>query len=171
MLHVNTNTCYSCPCSDVKNLCDNLVKALVGKTSEGFYQSWGKDPTHRQQCKTLGVFESIWPEQDGPFPWRLDKDQRLLLDSRLRRVMWPHYMEPLAYKDASFWKKPGRMWKARRKFRLLFYVLPTCLRDQVSAVRHAFTLFAWAMRRLDGQAYCYDVAQELGVLPGSPVLV
>ena len=43
---------------------------------------------------------------------------------------------------------------------------------QVPAVREAITLFAWAIRRLDGQVFCFDVAHhQLRVLPGSPVLV
>lgn len=128
-----------CPCSlcakcfaDVKNLCDNVIKVLVGKTSEGFYSGWGKDATHRAQSEKLGVFEDIWPDEGGHLPWRLTKEQRELLDLRMRRVMWPHYIEPLEYKNASFWVKPSRMWKARRKFRLLFFVLPTMLRDQVT---------------------------------------
>ena len=185
--------------TDVKNLCDNVIKILVGKSSEGFYSGWAKDVTHRAQSEKLGVFEDIWPDAGGDLPWRLTKEQQQLLDLRMQRVMWPHYIEPLEYKNASFWVKPSRMWKARRKFRLLFYVLPTMLRDQVTidfflcfatphltpphiiisphinqvpAVREAITLFAWAMRRLDGQVFCFDVAHhKLGVLPGSPVLV
>ena len=109
----------------------------------------------------------MWPEKGGPLPWRLTKPQRLLLDARLKRTLWPHYIEPLYFRRASFWKAPGRMWKARRKFRLLFFILCTNLRDQVPAFRNALLLFCWAVRRLLGQVYCYDAAVEMGFLPGS----
>ena len=139
---------------------------LVGNVSGTGYK-WAKDQKHREQCKRLGIFENVWPENAGPLPWRLTKTQRLLLDKRLKQTSWPHYMEPLYYRGASFWKCPGRMWKARRKFRLLFYILPTSLRDQVPAFRNALLLFCWAMRRLLGQAYSYDQATAMGILPGS----
>ena len=61
------------------------------------------------------------------------------------------------------------MWKARRKYRLLYFMLVTQLRDQVPAVCNALNLFVWAMRRLEGQVYSYDVAvsPEMNILPGS----
>lgn len=62
------------------------------------------------------------------------------------------------------------MWKARRKYRLAFFLLPTQLRDKVPTFRHAFNLFAWAIRRLLGQAHSYDEAKEMNVLPGSVTL-
>ena len=63
------------------------------------------------------------------------------------------------------------MWKCRRKYRLLYHVLPVQLRDQVPGLRNAIVLFAWTIRRLDGQVHCYEVAVSLGILPGSRVLV
>ena len=45
------------------------------------------------------------------------------------------------------------------------------LRDQVPALREALVLFAWAMRRYEGQVYSYETAKKLGILPGSRVLV
>ena len=131
------------------------------------YEGWTKDENHRRHCKTLGIFPDLWPENGAPLHWRLTKAQRLLLDSRMSRVLWPHYIEPLYYKGCSFWKKPGRMWKARRKYRLLFYILPTQLRDQVPRFRKALLLFAWSVRRLMGQTHSYEYAQVLGILPGS----
>jgi hypothetical protein len=64
------------------------------------------------------------------------------------------------------------MWKARRKFRLLLFILPTQLRDQVPALRDALLLFVWSLRRLTGQVCSYDVATRvLGILPGSRYVV
>jgi len=131
------------------------------------YEGWNKDDKHRQQCKSLGIFRELWPENSAPLPWRLTKMQRLLLDSRMSRILWPHYIDPLYYDGKSFWKKPGHMWKARRKFRLLFYILPTQLRDQVPRFQKALLLFAWSVRRLLGQTYSYDFAHVLRILPGS----
>ena len=62
------------------------------------------------------------------------------------------------------------MWKARRKFRLLFFMMVTQLRDQVSALRHALHMFVWALRRLIGQVHSYDEAVKRNVLPGSKTL-
>ena len=82
-------------------------------------------------------------------------------------LIWPQYIEKLYYKGASFWTKPDRMWKARRKIRLLYYILPTQLRDQVPAVRFALNTFVWAMRRLLGQVHCFQEATQMKILPGS----
>lgn len=142
------------------------MRLLVGNVPRTTY-IWKNDAKHRAQCKRLNIFERVWPENQGPFPWRLTKPQRLLLDGRLKQTLWPHHMEPLYYRGASFWQAPGRMWKARRKFRLLFFILCTNLRDQVPAFRNALLLFCWAMRRLLGQSYCYEAAVEMGILPGS----
>ena len=76
-----------------------FVKCLIGKgPSDTSYYSWSKDAKHRKQAKDLGVFEEIWPGNDGPLPWRLTKDQRDFLDDRMSRVVWPHYVERLFYK-------------------------------------------------------------------------
>ena len=86
----------------------------------------------------------------------------------MSRILWPHYVEPLYYKGCSFWTKPGHMWKARRKYRLLFFILPTQLRDQVPRFYNALLLFAWSMRRLLGQVHSFEYASKgLGILPGS----
>ena len=50
---------------------------------------------------------------------------------------------------------------------LLYYILPTQLRDHVPAVHKATNLFVWAIRRLDGQVHSYEMAVTLGIVPGS----
>ena len=62
------------------------------------------------------------------------------------------------------------MTKCSRKLLLLRFILPTQLRDQVTAVRNAMHLFVWALRRMDGQVVSYNRAITLGILPGSRVL-
>ena len=153
----------------MKNLCDNIVRLLIGKASgaEDGYAGWSKDDSHRVHAKKLGIFESIWKGNDGPLPWRLSKQDRLSLDERTSNIAWPHYIEPLYYRGASFWKKPSRMWKSRRKYRLLLFFLPVLLRDKVPRVRTAILLLASALRRLDGQTYSYAKAKAMGILPGS----
>ena len=187
--------CLPEPMHDIKNMCGALLRLLVGKVSNTGYSSWSKDQVHREQCERLGVFQDVWTQNgSGPLPWRLSADNRKMLHQRLKTVSWPHYIDPLYYRDASFWIKPGHMWKARRKYRVLLFLLPTQLRDQVPIVRDALLLFVWAMRRLmgsyelvwesvivrtvcitvtvcvdllAGQVYSLERAGTLGILPGS----
>ena len=55
------------------------------------------DPKHRRQSQIRGIFENVWPDNNGPLPWRLTAAQRRLLDMRMKNVVWPHYMERLCY--------------------------------------------------------------------------
>lgn len=156
---------------DSKVLCEAVVKTMIGKgPSESSYSNWSRDPKHRKAAKTFGIMEDIWPENDGALPWRLTKEQRDLLDQQMGRVMWPHYMERLFYRGHSFWTHPNRMWKARRKFRLLFFMLVTQVRDLLPALTHALNLFTWAIRRLIGQVHSHADSTRAGVLPGSRTL-
>ena len=78
---------------------ENIVKTLVGKgPAETSYANWNKDLKHRQLAKKLGIMEEIWPENNGPLPWRLTRQQLKLLDKRVGTIKWPHYMERLFYK-------------------------------------------------------------------------
>lgn len=53
---------------------------------------------------------------------------------------------------------------------LLWYMLVTQIRDMVPALREAVNVFVWALRQLDGQVYCLQKANALGILPGSHAL-
>ena len=159
--------CNSFPfASDIKNLCDNVVKLLIGNTSgtDG-YSSWSKDSRHRTQSEKLGIFATCW--DGGKLPWRLTSAERSMLDTRTSNITWPHYVEPLYYRGCSFWKKPSRMWKSRRKYRLLLFFLPVLIRDVVPHIRQAIVLLACALRRLEGQVCSLEAAKDLGILPGS----
>ena len=153
------------------------LKILVGKGSEGVYKFWnpGADFNHRVECEARRIHKSIWlhedPDDDNPLPWRLTREEIKMLDKRMASVMWPHYMDRMYYNGASFWVKPNRIWKMIRKVRLLYYILPTQLRDVVPAFRDALHVFVWAMRRLEGQVHCYDEATRLNILPGSRAVV
>ena len=148
---------------DVKNLCDNFVRLLVGKTKNF---AWSRDGKHRRQCEMLKVFEETWPQNGGALPWRLTREQRKFLDQRTSNIRWIHYVEPLYYRGASFWTNPSRMWKSRRKYRLFLFVLPVLLRDQVPRLREALLLIVTALRKLDGQVHSYEAAKALGLMPG-----
>ena len=151
--------------ADSKLVLEMLLKLMVGYTNEGCYKGWGKkDQTHRANFKYYGFCRHLWADRDTPLPWRLTAEQRKLLDERMRNVVWPHYTDRLAYRGHSFWKKPNRLWKTRRKILLLYYMLPTQLRDQVPQLREAIFGFVWAMRRLEGQVHSYE---DAGILPGS----
>ena len=151
-----------------------LLKVLVGPGQHGFYKAWTTrrcDVNHRIHAESFQMFRSIWlhdnAADDSPLPWRLTKPQIILLDARMARLCWSHYVEKLWYGGSSFWIKPNRLWKAKRKLMLLYYILPTQLRDQVPAVRVALSTFVWAMRRLLGQVYSFDSAKKHNILPGS----
>ena len=138
---------------------------MIGKTSN--YSGWSRDDSHRRHCKIFGVFPSTWTENGGALPWRLTSDERRMLDTRTGNITWPHYIEPLYYEGASFWEKPSRMWKSRRKYRLLLFILPVLIRDVVPRLRQAIVLLASVLRHLDGQVHSYESATLLGILPGS----
>ena len=58
-----------------------LLKVLVGKVAgSGFYGSWSYDNKHRQEAEAMGIFQSIWPCNNGPLPWRISGAQRKILD-------------------------------------------------------------------------------------------
>ena len=42
--------------ADIKNICDNLVRLMIGKTEN---YTWNRDDTHRRQAKRCDVFEDI----------------------------------------------------------------------------------------------------------------
>ena len=92
------------------------MKILVGHGKEGMYHSFYKDAKHRWECQQLGVFRDVWPDRNGPLPWRLTREQVDLLEERMGRILWPHYVERLHYKKASVWKKSGRMWKCHLRW-------------------------------------------------------
>lgn len=153
---------------DTKIACEMFMKAMIGKGPQGSsYAKWNKDPKHREQAKMRGIFEDIWPENNGQLPWRLTKDDKKELEVKMCSCLWPHYMEPLYYDGASVWTKPNRMWKSRRKFRLLYFILPTQLRGKVPMLHQALLIFVWGMRQLDGQVHSYEMARKLSILPGS----
>lgn len=95
-----------------------ILKVVIGKGLskhngvDGGYKDWSKDVKHRRECEQIGVFGTAVA---SIFPWRVTKDQLKELDARMSRIVWPHYMDRLYYDNASFWVKPGRIWKTRRK--------------------------------------------------------
>ena len=111
--------CYGpTPPPDLKLLCEMLLKVMIGKgidPGDGGYKSWSNDSAHRVDCQRRGVFRGVWPDRNGPLPWRLTKEEVKLLDERMGRVMWPRYMDRMHYAGCSFWRKPGRLWKTKRK--------------------------------------------------------
>ena len=133
------------------------------------FKAWkaDKDERHREECEKLGIFPAVWRQRRGRLPWRIPKDGIKVLDERARRIVWPHYIERMCSAGASWWVEPGKLWKCRRKIRLLYYILPTQLRDQVPPLRYALCEFVWAMRQLMGQVYSYNSARRLNILPGS----
>ena len=79
---------------DSKIFLEMLLKVLVGKVSgNGFYGGWSYDNKHRKEAELSGIFESIWPCNNGALPWRLTAAQRKLLDARMAKLIWPQYIE------------------------------------------------------------------------------
>ena len=72
---------------DSKIFVEMFLKCVVGKVSgSGFYNAWSYDAKHRSEAQIMGIFESIWPGNNGPLPWRLTTAQRKLLDARMVRT-------------------------------------------------------------------------------------
>lgn len=153
---------------DSKLLLEMLLKLMVGHVSDaGSYSAWSKDDTHRLDAQRYGVWRSIWPDEHGALPWRLTQVDRLELDRQMLRLKWPHHLDLIAYRGFSFWQKPNRLWKIKRKITTLYYILPTVIRNKVPPLRNAIQAFVWAMRRLIGQVHSHDEAVGLGITPGS----
>ena len=69
---------------DTKIFLEMVLKCLVGKLSgSAFYKSWNYDGKHRREAEIMGIFEAIWPANNGPLPWRLTTAQRKMLDARM----------------------------------------------------------------------------------------
>lgn len=144
-----------------------FLKVCVGKQKDGYYKAWSRDDQHRRESEKLGVFRDIWRDRGGPLPWRLTEAELDTLGKMTASLIWPRYIERVHYKGVSFWENTSRIWKCRRKMRLLYFLLPTLMRDVLPAVRHALYVFVWAMRRLQGQVHSYEEALRLEILPGS----
>lgn len=113
-------------CADCKIFTEMLIRLMVGKglgvydsDLEGGYKSWSKDVTHRREAQVHGIHRDIWLDRGGSLPWRLTKDELREADRRMKRTVWPHYVDRLFYDGCSFWVKPGRLWKTRRKVCIL----------------------------------------------------
>ena len=157
---------------DIKNVCVMTLKILVGQGGEGFYATWAKlrkDEEHRMFCRVHDVFPEVHDERN-PLPWRLSRESVDMLNTRVNNIFWPHYMDVLCVGSRSFWKAPSACWKSRNKSMIYLVILPTCLRDCVTAVHQALLMVIYALRRLDGQCVSETEAIKLGVLPGSRLL-
>ena len=115
------------------------------------------------------MFPQVW-DGSQPLPWRLSKDDRDLLNSRVINMWWPHYRDKLHRHGKSFWLKPKHCWKTKHKLTIFLVFLPTILRDLVPEVHRAIQKIVFALRRLDGLVISINEANRIGVLPGSHVL-
>jgi hypothetical protein len=113
---------------DMKCMCEMLLKGLVGKGNNGMYKNWSKDQAHRQDCFIFEVFAN-WHEGSLP-PWRLSQEAVRILDMRVRRMWWPHYMDILSKDGHSFWTHSDRIYKCANKFYVLMVLLPTWVRPR-----------------------------------------
>ena len=155
---------------DIKLFVEMLLKVMIGKgidSGDGGWSGWNKDDKHRAESQRRNIFRDVWPDRDRPLPWRLTPEEIKMLDERMGRVTWPHYVDRQYYEGCSFWIKPSRLWKTQRKVVLLYYILATQLRDRLPRLRVALFTIIWALRRLDGQVYSYTEAKDRNILPGS----
>ena len=154
---------------DMKCFAERLLKGLVGRGSEGMYQGWKYDAEHRAECAAFSIFEEFASGQSRP-PWRLSREEILLMDMRVRTMWWPHHKDVLQWKRHSFWTHSDRIWKAVHKLYVLLVILPTCLRGVVAAVHTVILVTVDALRQLShGQVLCVAEAIRLGVNPGEHV--
>ena len=154
---------------DLKCFCEMLLKGYVGK-GDGIYGGWGcKDAQHREDCRVFGIFPDF--VAGGLPPWRLTRDERRLMDQRVKTVWWTHYCDKLAWRGHSFWSKTDRIWKAKHKILCLTGILPTCLRGFVVESHLALLYVVDAIRQLDGQCYSIEESKRLGVSPHDALVV
>ena len=154
---------------DMKCMSVMIIKCLVGKGKDGMYKNWSKDKdiAHRKDCQLYGIFETFANGDTLLPPWRLSADAVEIMDMRVRRMWWPHYVDVLAKNNHSFWTHSDRMWKSSNKLYVLMVLLPTCLRGFVPAVHKALLHLVDSLRHLDGQVYSASESQDRGILPGS----
>jgi len=157
---------------DVKNFVDRVLCCMVGPGTCGMYKAWAsnqRDRQHREDCRIYGIFHEV---HDGTnrLPWRLTKLEVKVLDKMVRLIWWPHYVEKVCNKTASFWTKPNLMWKAKHKSYILMVLLPTLLEGYITKVHTAILMVVNALRHLDGLVVSVSEARRLGVEPGSHVI-
>ena len=146
-----------------------LLKGLVGKGEHGMYTSWNKDHKHRLECIKYGVFPDV--QHGGPLPWRLTRENLRVVDRRILDMYWPHGTHRLGKNGYSFFIKSCRAWKSRDKMMIFMVLLPTCLRGFVTALHQAILQLVYALRRLEGQVLSINQAKQVGVMPGSRVIL
>ena len=151
---------------DVKCMCGMCVRCIVGDNGE---YVWGRDATQRRDCKVYDIFPDF--QNGGSPPWRLSALEVTLLDLLVRTMMWPHYTDPLAHHQHSFWTHPDRIWKARHKLYVVMVLLPTCLHfSSIRAVHHALLVLIHALRHLRGHTVSIAESRARGCEPGERVL-
>ena len=102
---------------DIKNVCEMILKILVGPGSHGMYAIWAtqrRDMYHRLYCRVHNIFPEVH-DANNPLPWRLSPAAVNELDRRVRSMWWPHYCDVLCRDGYSFWKKTCVCWKSRNK--------------------------------------------------------
>ena len=154
---------------DIKCFTERICKIMAGSGSEGMYKSWGnKDNIHRFYCRLFGY--QIDFANGGPPPWRLGKEALRVVDLRILSMWWPHYMDPLSYRDHSFWTHSDRVSKCKHKAYALLVIMPTCLDGFIPEIHTALLMTVSALRHLGGQVYCFDEARRRGFVPGLLVI-
>jgi len=106
---------------DLKCVCVMLLKVLVGQGPHGMYNVWNKekrDLKHRDYCRVHNIFPQVH-NGENPLPWRLSRADVDVVDTRVKSMWWPHYMDVLHKDGYSFWKKSSTMWKSRNKMMIL----------------------------------------------------
>lgn len=153
---------------DLSSVCKMLLKVIVGKGRFGMYESWKRDEEHREFCRVMGVFPEV--VAGGDLPWRLSAEEVSVVDARVGRIWWTHYMDPLCWGGYSFFKKSDRMYKSRHRSFILLVLLATMLRGYIPAVHMGLVILVSVLRQLQGQVACEKKAKEMGIRPGSRYL-
>ena len=155
---------------DYKLVCEMVLKCLVGYLPKGgVYAGWKKDETHRQDCELYGMFAEV-ADRARELPWRLSKQELDTVDRRTCRIWWPPQVDRLVKEGRSFWTRSNRMYKSIHKRYILLVLLPTVLHGFVPAVHSALLTLIYGLRRLDGQVFSVNEAENIGVEPGQRAL-
>lgn len=157
----------------LSNVKKTFVKILVGRGRRGQFKHYPKrrDLVHRAECELNNVFPQVWLHLENPrLPWRLQPQELVVVDARVRRIVYPHHCETVGTTRISFWRDTVCTWKMSQRLLALLVVIPTCLRDYVPPVHRAILKIVWGLRILDGDVCSLNECERRGIVPGCPCL-
>ena len=163
---------------DIAHMLSGVMKSstqlAVGHGARGGFKEWDtrRDRIHQAECELFHVFPESWLHHERPqLRWRLGDAELLVVDLRVRRIVYPHHCETVGTPKMSFWRDTALTWKMSQRLLAFLVIIPTCLRGYVTQLHCALLKLVWGIRILDGQVHSYNRAiRSIKVEPGCPCL-